>query len=213
MYVLTDTIYSYTEQSRRCPLCSQNIGEYVIHQIRSKYDYQKHYLTPLRTSPKPRDATATARQIARRRAEIRREREWGRRQHREQEEADELERAIEKRRWVYRHHLYAKVSARYKDRCHSFFFVLVTAGQFQVITPSFPCIVPEIAMFFEATPFPCDFLSDVHVLFTSMCFEHNAVLRTAVYPNIFVIYGTLDDRFYLPSEPALLFQQFSFPVP
>lgn len=38
--------------------------------------------------------------------------EWGRNQRRERERerraADELERAIEKRRWIYRHHLYAK---------------------------------------------------------------------------------------------------------
>ncbi|PCH34905.1 hypothetical protein WOLCODRAFT_78491 [Wolfiporia cocos MD-104 SS10] len=98
----------WTEQSRRCPLCSQAIGEYLIHHIRSKYDYQKHYLAPLRTSPRPLLQAVAAQHDARRRAASRREHEWGRRQRRQQEEADELERAVEKRRWVYRHHLYAK---------------------------------------------------------------------------------------------------------
>ncbi|OCH91977.1 hypothetical protein OBBRIDRAFT_791730 [Obba rivulosa] len=97
----------WTEQSRKCPLCSQTIGDYLIHHIRSKYDYQKHYLTPLRTSPRP-PAALSAQNIARRRAQTRREQEWGRRRRWEQEEADELERAIERRRWVYRHGLYAK---------------------------------------------------------------------------------------------------------
>ncbi|KZT01108.1 uncharacterized protein LAESUDRAFT_664641 [Laetiporus sulphureus 93-53] len=98
----------WTEQSRRCPLCSQAIGDYLIHNIRSKYDYQKHYLAPLRASPRLSGIAGAARQDARRRAQSRREREWTRRQRRVQEEADELETAIEKRRWVYRHHLYAK---------------------------------------------------------------------------------------------------------
>jgi len=98
----------WTEQSRRCPLCSQTIGDYLIHNIRSKNDYQKHYLNPLRTSPRPQSAAVAAQRDARQRAQTRREREWGRRQRREQEESDELERAIERRRWVYRHGLYAK---------------------------------------------------------------------------------------------------------
>ncbi|KAI0354518.1 hypothetical protein OH77DRAFT_1405142 [Trametes cingulata] len=97
----------WTEQSRRCPLCSQDIGKYLMHHIRSKYDYQKHYLAPLRTSPEPQ-AIAAARYTAQQRAARRREVEWGRRRRREIEELDELERAIEKRRWVYRHRLYAK---------------------------------------------------------------------------------------------------------
>ncbi len=80
-----------------------------MHHIRGKYDYQKYYLIPLRTSPAPQNPAAV-RADARRRAERRRNIEWGRRRRREVEEADELERAIEKRRWVYRHKLYAKVS-------------------------------------------------------------------------------------------------------
>ncbi|EJF61900.1 hypothetical protein DICSQDRAFT_154801, partial [Dichomitus squalens LYAD-421 SS1] len=96
----------WTDQSRRCPLCSQDVGQYLMHNVRSKFDYQKHYLTPLRTSPQPEAATIV-RAEARRRAERRREVEWGRRR-RQREEADELEQAIEKRRWVYRNNLYAK---------------------------------------------------------------------------------------------------------
>lgn len=98
----------WTEQSRRCPLCSQGIGDYLIHHIRSKYDYQKHYLPPLRASPRSLGLVLDAQRDARRRAQTRREREWGRRRRQEQEEADELEKAIETRRWVYHHHLYAK---------------------------------------------------------------------------------------------------------
>lgn len=93
----------------------------MIHKIRSKHDFQKHYLTPLRTSPKPNASLVRAQ--ARRRREV----QWGRTQRQERERqqraADELERAIEKRRWVYRHHLYAKVCApstlqlRGRDSC------------------------------------------------------------------------------------------------
>ncbi|PPQ84946.1 hypothetical protein CVT25_004459 [Psilocybe cyanescens] len=102
----------WTEQSRRCPLCSQAIGEYLIHSIRSRYDYRKHYLSPLRTSPPPsRPAqTSTILQTTRQNARRRREREWGTRgsRVREHEEFDKLERSIIKRRWIYRHDLYAK---------------------------------------------------------------------------------------------------------
>ncbi|KAM5545730.1 hypothetical protein V8D89_000768 [Ganoderma adspersum] len=97
----------WTDQSRRCPLCSQDVGKYLMHNVRSKYDYQKHYLAPLRTSPQPQ-AIAAVRVDARRRAERRREVEWGHRRRRELAEADELDRAIEKRRWVYRNNLFAK---------------------------------------------------------------------------------------------------------
>lgn len=79
-----------------------------MHNIRSKYDYQKHYLAPLRTSPQPQNVAAV-RADARRRAVRRREVEWGRRRRRELEETDHLERAIEKRKWVYRHNLFAMV--------------------------------------------------------------------------------------------------------
>lgn len=98
----------WAEQSRRCPLCSQGIGEYVIHHIRSKFDYQKYFLTPLRTSPRPLQPLAVSQSIANRRP-TRREREWGRRERQQRDEADQLERSISHRRWVYAHHLYAKV--------------------------------------------------------------------------------------------------------
>ena len=87
----------------------QDAGKYIIHSIRSRYDYRKHFLPPLRVSPPP--ITVQARpnqstiQLARRR---RQEREWGR-QDRENDESNRLERSIAKRRWIYRHHLYAKV--------------------------------------------------------------------------------------------------------
>ncbi|TFK86603.1 hypothetical protein K466DRAFT_492480 [Polyporus arcularius HHB13444] len=97
----------WTEQSRRCPLCSQDVGKYLMHNIRSKYDFQKHYLPPLRTSPQP-ESPAVVQANARRRVARRREIVWGQRRRRELEEADELEQAVEKRRWVYRHRLYAK---------------------------------------------------------------------------------------------------------
>jgi E3 ubiquitin-protein ligase Topors len=93
-------------QSRRCPLCAQAIGDYLIHHIRSTYDYQKHFLTPLRTSPRPLSRTDGARIAPVRR---RRERVWGPHERAAQEKADALERAVACRRWIYQHNLYAKV--------------------------------------------------------------------------------------------------------
>ena len=95
------------EQSRRCPLCAQNIGDHLIHHIRSSYDYQKHFLPPLRTSPRPpsrTDGTRIAPVTHRRR-----ERVWGPRDRSAQDEADALQRAVSRRRWIYQHDLYAKV--------------------------------------------------------------------------------------------------------
>ncbi|KAK0488110.1 hypothetical protein EDD18DRAFT_1191327 [Armillaria luteobubalina] len=98
-----DCLVVWTEQSRKCPLCSQTIGEYLIHRIRSRYDYQKHYLAPLmKPGLLPLPAPSHREPQVRRR---RRRREWGRR---DEEEADKLDRSIEKRRWVYEHGLYAK---------------------------------------------------------------------------------------------------------
>lgn len=101
----------HIEQSRRCPLCSGQVGDYLIHNIRSKYDFSKHFLTPQRTSPRPQPPLA--RIPGMRQQYRRRDVRWGRDERRERErvlrEADELERAIEKRRWIYRHNLYAKV--------------------------------------------------------------------------------------------------------
>ncbi|KAI9449351.1 hypothetical protein BJY52DRAFT_1126851 [Lactarius psammicola] len=95
----------WSEQSRRCPLCAQNIGDHLIHRIRSTYDYQKHFLPPLRTSPRPLTRSDGARISAMHR---RRERVWGPRDRAAQDEADALERAVSRRRWIYQHDLYAK---------------------------------------------------------------------------------------------------------
>ncbi|KAF5368010.1 hypothetical protein D9758_004375 [Tetrapyrgos nigripes] len=98
----------WSEKSRRCPLCTQNMGEHVIHHIRGRYDYQKHYLPPLRSkSPQMLPMARTRAPTIHRR--IPREiRERSRRERREREEADRLDRAIERRKWIYRHDLYAK---------------------------------------------------------------------------------------------------------
>jgi Zinc finger, C3HC4 type (RING finger) len=109
------------EQSRRCPLCSQTIGEYLIHSIRSRYDYRKHYLPSLRTSPLPSHPAQTNAVLRTTRQRRRREREWGTRA-RESDEADKLERSIAKRRWIYRHDLYAKVCLSFLRS--SLFFLL-----------------------------------------------------------------------------------------
>ncbi|KAJ1304217.1 hypothetical protein OPQ81_008616 [Rhizoctonia solani] len=92
-----ECIKKWTEQSRKCPLCNTPIGSHLIHRIRSDFDYQKYFLEPLRSSPPPQHIVAEAR--AGYRARTRRP---------SQVEQDNLERAIEKRRWVYRHDLFAK---------------------------------------------------------------------------------------------------------
>jgi len=99
-----ECIRLWSDQSKRCPLCSQALGGYLIHRIRSKYDYQKHHLLPLplRTTPPP-PLSSRARVRGQRQ---RRTHEWGRR---DDTESDRLDLAITKRRWIYRHHLYAKV--------------------------------------------------------------------------------------------------------
>ena len=108
--VLTPSENCGLDQSRRCPLCSQGIGEYLIHNIRSKYDYTKYFLPPLRANS-PALAPAGPSSSNQRRP-TRRERRWGQRRRQDQELQDQLERSIKKRKWVYRYHLYAKVSVR-----------------------------------------------------------------------------------------------------
>jgi Zinc finger, C3HC4 type (RING finger) len=100
-------LISFVDQSRRCPLCSQDVGDHLIHRIRSTFDYQKHFLPPLRTSPRPLSRTGGTRIAPVRR---RRTRVWGPRDHTAQDEADALERAVSRRRWIYQHDLYAKVN-------------------------------------------------------------------------------------------------------
>ena len=79
----------FTDQSRRCPLCTQTIGPYVIHNIRSNHDYQKFHLPPLRSSPPPIQPLRPRQR--RLRPSGTQNCEWGRRARRAQEEADELE--------------------------------------------------------------------------------------------------------------------------
>ncbi|KAL0948551.1 hypothetical protein HGRIS_011111 [Hohenbuehelia grisea] len=99
----------WSEQSRRCPLCSQNIGEYLIHNIRSKYDYQKHYLAPLRSSPPQlQGSLSSITDVRREYRRAARERVWGRRRRQEREEADRFDQAIIRRKWIYQHDFYAK---------------------------------------------------------------------------------------------------------
>ncbi|TFK22516.1 hypothetical protein FA15DRAFT_671405 [Coprinopsis marcescibilis] len=97
----------WTGQSRRCPLCNQPIGHYIIHSIRSKYDYRKHHLPPLPLPNTQHDSiiVVDARRNAARR---RRERERGRRQRVDMSELDRFEQSLSKRRWIYRHGMYAK---------------------------------------------------------------------------------------------------------
>ncbi|KAF7290813.1 Ring finger domain protein [Mycena indigotica] len=104
-----DCLLLWTDQSRRCPLCSQSVGDFLIHHIRSRFDYQKHFLAPLATSPRPIQ-TLPLRQLQRTRGPRRqyRERQWGIREPDENDEADRLDRSIVKRRWIYEHGLYAK---------------------------------------------------------------------------------------------------------
>ncbi|KAF7329358.1 E3 ubiquitin-protein ligase Topors [Mycena kentingensis (nom. inval.)] len=105
-----DCLLVWTDQSRRCPLCSQAVGEFLIHKIRSRFDYQKHYLAPLASkSPIPVQAqTLPLRHHRPVRRRYYRDREWGRREPDENDEADRLDRSIIKRRWIYEHGLYAK---------------------------------------------------------------------------------------------------------
>jgi E3 ubiquitin-protein ligase Topors len=87
------------------------MGDYLIHDIRSRFDYRKHYLTPLTpNSPQPllplqTTAALEARNAARRRRGDRERR----RRHEELDERDKLELSIAFRRWIYKHDLYAKV--------------------------------------------------------------------------------------------------------
>lgn len=113
--ILNEMIAS--EQSRKCPLCSFEIGTYVIHEIRSQYDYQKYYLPPLNTPLETRHALQAQVQanVRRRQRPI----QWGRQNgHDEADSSNSFERAVEKRRWVYRNKLYAKVSHHHCNLCN-----------------------------------------------------------------------------------------------
>lgn len=103
------------DQSRKCPLCAADIGRYVIHSIRSELDYQKYYLPPLIIPSDTPRALALQSHVE---ANVRRRRrrpavQWGGRRDLDRDDREDasnaLDRAIEKRRWVYRNKLYAKV--------------------------------------------------------------------------------------------------------
>ena len=105
-----------TGQSRKCPLCAQSLGDYVVHHVRSNNDYSKHYLPPLPASPRPQ---AREERGGARRARIpRRDRIWGRRGtlSAQSDEADVLAQAIARRRWIYDHNLYAKVRMTFSSQ-------------------------------------------------------------------------------------------------
>ncbi|KWU43543.1 hypothetical protein RHOSPDRAFT_34853 [Rhodotorula sp. JG-1b] len=129
-------IRAWTDQSRKCPLCLGPI-EHLIHNIRSAKDYQNHYLLPLPTASSSSDFVATfppppaARggSFARSRPgaatmnpTLPRHALYGRQSRTsrfsssnrvdERDEATwrerEQERALERRRYIYREGLYAK---------------------------------------------------------------------------------------------------------
>ncbi|GAA5983122.1 hypothetical protein JCM11641_004920 [Rhodosporidiobolus odoratus] len=113
-------IRAWTDQSRKCPLCLGPI-EHLIHNIRSAKDYQTHYLLPLSslTSTSPSDYLPPR---GTRRPQIQqplpRHALYGRNRHSSAarlNEADETtwrereeERALERRRYIYREGLFAK---------------------------------------------------------------------------------------------------------
>ena len=109
-YFISITNIHESELSCRCPLCSQNIGGYLIHSIRSRYDYRKRYLPPLQASPCPLPGNALVLDMRQSTQRRRQDRVWGRGDRWAADESDRLERSISKRRWIYEYKLYAKVS-------------------------------------------------------------------------------------------------------
>ncbi|KAJ7578349.1 hypothetical protein C8J56DRAFT_797856 [Mycena floridula] len=99
-------IIPWLDKKHKCPLCAQDIGDHIIHRIRSRLDYKKVWLVPLRTSPEPTRPTSMPSSRPRPRRRIR-ERTWGSTRE-EREEMDRLDRAIEFRRGIYERGLYAK---------------------------------------------------------------------------------------------------------
>lgn len=101
-----------TMKARRCPLCNTPIGSYIVHNVRGEHDFQRHWLPPPTPETNVGERLASSRLLAvtnhprnRQRRKVR----WGRRPVRAYNELDELERAIERRRHIYRHNLFAKV--------------------------------------------------------------------------------------------------------
>lgn len=85
-------------------------GPYIIHNIRSTFDYQKSFLPPMRTSPPP--LPTLSQQTSR--ARVARERAWARRFSRNLN--DEIDSALEKRKWVYRHKYAVYILSSYETQ-------------------------------------------------------------------------------------------------
>lgn len=108
---------SEVAKSRRCPLCNTPVGEYLIHNMRGEHDFERYWIPPpvaeaVALSGLARSSRTFGRQTTSNptRARFRRQVVWGKRRAGRFGENDELERAIEKRRHIYRNNLYAKVS-------------------------------------------------------------------------------------------------------
>ena len=140
-----------SEQSRRCPLCSQNIGQYLIHSIRSRYDYSKRYLAPLRISPPPSQNNALMLGMRQRTQRRRQDRVWGMHERGAADESDKLERSISKRRWIYEHNLYAKVRVFIEtiEYC-----VIFRSTSPQTHIPSIGLILRPLNLLLRRTSFP-----------------------------------------------------------
>lgn len=123
-----ECINVWANQSRKCPLCTRPMAPFLLHELDSPVGPTKFYLPPLpsiRPNPvtEPLLATRVRNRVAPRPAgELgysardglvgRRTDLWARvkRDTRGVAEEDLLERAVERRREVYRYGLYAKVS-------------------------------------------------------------------------------------------------------
>lgn len=101
------------EQSRKCPLCARAVGPHLVHRIRSRNDFQRYFLPPLPSSPPPNLLPlATTRASGPRRVRTRADRERDRREvdrARARDESNALDRAVDRRKWLYANGLYAKV--------------------------------------------------------------------------------------------------------
>src|ERR1700742_1626286 len=92
---------SEAQKSRRCPLCNEAIGSYIVHNVRGEHDFQRHWLPPPAHEPNVGQRLASSRlpggsvhsNLHRNRAG--RHVRWGKRPARGQNELDELERSIE----------------------------------------------------------------------------------------------------------------------
>lgn len=102
-------ILEWIKHSNKCPLCVADIGPYIIHNVRSKHDYKRHFISPT-LSPRNSDrAYLVASNVTReRRASMA---AFQRSQQRRREEArrkQEEDAALAMRRYVYQNVLYAK---------------------------------------------------------------------------------------------------------